>query len=277
MRDVGHEGRRAPGHDESDGVGMAVQRTAINPVAWSQELGFNQAVLVSGHTRTLFCSGQTAMSPDGRPQHEGDLSAQLALSLDNLEAVLAEARMTLADVVRLNVYTTDVDALNDLFASGVVTVFGDVMVLAGIMIAMLVMNWRLALVAFAVLPLIAWVTNWFRRNVRESYRRIRGLIARVNAFLQEHLTGMSVVQLFNQEGRTFRRFDAVNREHREGLRALCLRFAGADVEAPLLVGVDPHGFDVRRRFDVIRVPVDPPMQTATEVREAFTRMLEEAT
>ncbi len=111
MRDVGHEGRRAPGHDESDGVGMAVQRTAINPVAWSQELGFNQAELVSGHTRTLFCSGQTAMSPDGRPQHEGDLAAQLALSLDNLEAVLAEARMTLADVVRLNVYTTDVDAL----------------------------------------------------------------------------------------------------------------------------------------------------------------------
>jgi ATP-binding cassette subfamily B protein len=121
--------------------------------------------------------------------------------------------------------TTDVDALNDLFASGVVTVFGDVMVLAGIMIAMLVMNWRLALVAFAVLPLIAWVTNWFRRNVRESYRRIRGLIARVNAFLQEHLTGMSVVQLFNQEGRTFRRFDAVNREHRDANLAAIFYYA----------------------------------------------------
>ncbi|HET9369150.1 MAG TPA: ABC transporter ATP-binding protein [Vicinamibacterales bacterium] len=121
--------------------------------------------------------------------------------------------------------TTDVDALNDLFASGVVTVFGDVMVLGGIMIAMLVMNWRLALVAFAVLPLIAWVTNWFRRNVRESYRRIRGLIARVNAFLQEHLTGMSVVQLFNQEGRTFRRFDAVNREHRDANLAAIFYYA----------------------------------------------------
>lgn len=90
---------------------MAVERTAINPVTWSQELGFNQAELVSGHARTLFCSGQTAMSPDGRPQHEGDLAAQLTLSLDNLEAVLSQARMTLADVVRLNVYTTDVDAL----------------------------------------------------------------------------------------------------------------------------------------------------------------------
>jgi len=90
---------------------MAVERTAINPVAWSQKLGFNQAELVSGHTRTLFCSGPTAMSHDGRPQHDGDLAAQLTLSLDNLEAVLTEARMTLADVVRLNVYTTDVDAL----------------------------------------------------------------------------------------------------------------------------------------------------------------------
>ncbi len=111
--------------------------------------------------------------------------------------------------------TTDVDALNDLFASGVVTVLGDIVVLVGIMAVMLTMNWRLALVAFAVLPLIAWATQWFRKNVRESYRQVRGLIARLNAFLQEHITGMSTVQLFGQEARTFRRFDAVNREHRD--------------------------------------------------------------
>lgn len=90
---------------------MAVERTAINPTTWSQELGFNQGELVSGHTRTLYCSGQTAMGRDGRPLHEGDLGAQLALSLDNLEAVLGEAGMSLGDVVRLNVYTTDVDEL----------------------------------------------------------------------------------------------------------------------------------------------------------------------
>jgi len=111
--------------------------------------------------------------------------------------------------------TTDVDALNDLFASGVVTVLGDIVVLAGIMAIMLAMNWRLALVAFAVLPLIAWATQWFRKNVRESYRQVRGLIARLNAFLQEHITGMSTVQLFGQEARTFRRFDHVNRQHRD--------------------------------------------------------------
>jgi ATP-binding cassette subfamily B protein len=111
--------------------------------------------------------------------------------------------------------TTDVDALNDLFASGVVTVFGDLLVLVGIMAAMLAMNWRLALVAFAVLPLIGWATLWFRRHVRESYRQVRGLIARVNAFLQEHLSGVSTVQLFAQERGAFTRFDAINRQHRD--------------------------------------------------------------
>ncbi|WP_436502248.1 RidA family protein [Actinokineospora sp. HUAS TT18] len=74
-------------------------------------MGFNQGEIVSGHTRTLYCSGQTAMNSDGEPQHDGDMAAQLALSLDNLEAVLAEADMSLANLVRLNVYTTDVDLL----------------------------------------------------------------------------------------------------------------------------------------------------------------------
>ncbi|MBC3991578.1 RidA family protein [Streptomyces sp. AC563] len=88
-----------------------MERTAINPVTWSTELGFNQGEVVSGHTRTLYVSGQTAMSREGRPQHEGDMAAQLALSVDNLEAVLDEADMALAHLVRLNVYTTDVDLL----------------------------------------------------------------------------------------------------------------------------------------------------------------------
>ncbi|BCJ40077.1 hypothetical protein GCM10010168_29350 [Actinoplanes ianthinogenes] len=90
---------------------MTVERTAINPWAWSAELGFNQGELVTGGTRTLYCSGQTAMDPDGKPQHDGDLGAQLTLSLDNLEAVLAAAGMSLANLVRLTVYTTDVDRL----------------------------------------------------------------------------------------------------------------------------------------------------------------------
>ncbi|WP_278263638.1 RidA family protein [Nocardia sp. AG03] len=90
---------------------MAAQRTAVNPVDWSLELGFNQGELVTGATRTLYCSGQTAMNAEGKPEHPDDLAAQLALSLDNVEAVLTEAGMTLTNVVRLNVYTTDVDLL----------------------------------------------------------------------------------------------------------------------------------------------------------------------
>ncbi|WP_431928194.1 RidA family protein, partial [Amycolatopsis tucumanensis] len=88
-----------------------MERTAVDPWTWSAELGYHQGELVAGHTRTLFCAGQTAMSGDGEPQHAGDMAKQLALSLDNLEAVLAEAGMSLANLVRLNVYTTDVDQL----------------------------------------------------------------------------------------------------------------------------------------------------------------------
>ena len=111
--------------------------------------------------------------------------------------------------------TSDVDVLNDLFTSGVVTVFGDLFALVGIMVMMIVMNWRLALVAFSVLPLIYFVTQWFRRNVRESYREVRGWIARINAFLQENITGMSTVQLFRREALNFARFDEIDRKHRD--------------------------------------------------------------
>ncbi|HSL22203.1 MAG TPA: ABC transporter ATP-binding protein [Vicinamibacterales bacterium] len=111
--------------------------------------------------------------------------------------------------------TSDVDVLNEMFTSGVVTVFGDVFTLVGIMAVMLAMDWRLALVAFSVLPLIALVTQWFRKNVREYYRRVRIWIARINAFLQEHITGMSTLQLFRRETRSYERFDTINRSHRD--------------------------------------------------------------
>lgn len=88
-----------------------MERKAINPVTWSQEMGFNQGEVVSGETRTLYISGQTAMSREGKPEHADDIAAQLSLAVDNLEAVLTEAGMSLANLVRLNVYTTDVDAL----------------------------------------------------------------------------------------------------------------------------------------------------------------------
>ncbi len=111
--------------------------------------------------------------------------------------------------------TTDVDVLNDLFTAGVVSIFGDIFTLLGIMIVLVTMDWRLALLAFSVLPLIVLVTQWFRRNVRESYRTVRLWIARINAYLQEHITGMMTVQLFRREARSFSQFDDINRKHRD--------------------------------------------------------------
>jgi enamine deaminase RidA (YjgF/YER057c/UK114 family) len=87
------------------------ERKPINPWSWSLKLGFDQAQLIEGHRRVLVCSGQDAVDADGNFQHPGDMAAQLELALDNLEAVLAAADMSPADIVRLNVYTTDVDEL----------------------------------------------------------------------------------------------------------------------------------------------------------------------
>jgi ATP-binding cassette, subfamily B, multidrug efflux pump len=111
--------------------------------------------------------------------------------------------------------TTDVDVLNDLFTSGVISVFGDLFTLVGIMAMMIWLDWRLAIVAFSVLPLIWIATQWFRRNVRESYRTVRIWIARINAYLQERITGMATVQLFRRETRDFEEFDRIDRTYRD--------------------------------------------------------------
>ena len=110
--------------------------------------------------------------------------------------------------------TTDVDVLNDLFTSGVVSVFGDLFTLVGIMAMMIWLDWRLAIVAFSVLPLIWILTQWFRRNVRESYRTVRIWIARINAYLQERITGMATVQQFRREARDFEEFERIDRTYR---------------------------------------------------------------
>ncbi len=154
--------------------------------------------------------------------------------------------------------TTDVDVLNDLFTTGVVSIFGDVFTLIGIMVVLVWMDWRLALVTFSVLPLIALVAQWFRRNVRDSYRTVRVWIARINAYLQERITGMATVQLFRREAKDFARFDDIDRAHRDAnidsifyyatfyplieivgalATALIIWFGGAWVQAgPLTVG-----------------------------------------
>ena len=150
-------------------------------------------------------------------QHTGqrimfDLRAQIYGHLQRLDVAYYDRNPVGRLMTRV---TTDVDALNDLFTSGVVSVFGDIFTLAGIMIVLLAMDWRLALVAFSVLPLIVVITQWFRRHVRDSYRKVRALVARINAFLQENITGMATVQLFGREARNLQQFKDINGRHRD--------------------------------------------------------------
>src|SRR5205085_5926950 len=121
--------------------------------------------------------------------------------------------------------TSDVDALNEMFTAGVVSFFEDVFVLAGILAIMLRMNWKLALITFAVLPLIFWATAIFRTSVRDSYRRIRVAIARINSYLQEHVSGMLVLQLFNREKRSYQQFSDVNKSHMDAFKDAILAYA----------------------------------------------------
>jgi ATP-binding cassette, subfamily B, multidrug efflux pump len=121
--------------------------------------------------------------------------------------------------------TTDVDALNEMFTAGVVSIFEDVFVLAGIIAIMMMMNWKLALITFAMLPVIVYATKIFRDNVRDSYRRIRTAIARINSYLQEAVSGMLVLQLFNREKRAFNKFSAINASHMEAFKDAIMAYA----------------------------------------------------
>jgi ATP-binding cassette, subfamily B, multidrug efflux pump len=111
--------------------------------------------------------------------------------------------------------TSDVDALNEMFTSGVLAIFEDVFVLLFIILIMLRMSWPLALLALSVIPAILYVTKIFRRYVRDSYRRQRAATARINTFTQEYVSGMSIVQLFNRERRAFNDYSAVNAENKQ--------------------------------------------------------------
>ena len=111
--------------------------------------------------------------------------------------------------------TTDVDALNEMFTAGFVAIFGDIFVLVGIVGVLFWMNWRLALVLFSITPLIVLVSIWFRRGARITYRQVRVRIAAINAFLQEHISGMPTIQLFNREEHEKEKFVGLNKRHRD--------------------------------------------------------------
>jgi ATP-binding cassette subfamily B protein len=139
-----------------------------------------------------------------------DLRRQLMEHLQRLDLGFYDRNPVGRLVTRV---TTDVDVLNDLFASGLVTILGDVLVLAFIVAIMFQLSPMLTLIMMAAMPLVILVTMAFRRTVTQSYRRIRVAIARINAYLQEHITGIVVLQLFNRERRSGVEFEAINREH----------------------------------------------------------------
>jgi ATP-binding cassette subfamily B protein len=162
-----------------------------------------------------------------------DLRKQIFAHLQRLQMSYYDRNPVGRMVTRV---TTDVDVLNDLFASGVVAIFGDFFTLLSIMAVMLSLDWKLALLTFAVLPVILLITMAFRKAVRESYRRIRVAIARINAYLQEYITGMPVLQLFNREARSFEEFEKINRTHMDAYKDSILAY-GLFYPAVELLGV----------------------------------------
>ncbi|MGH9496648.1 MAG: ABC transporter ATP-binding protein [Candidatus Sulfotelmatobacter sp.] len=151
-----------------------------------------------------------------------DLRSQIFRHLQRMHVAFYDKNPVGRLVTRV---TTDVDALNEMFTSGVVSIFEDFFVLTGILGVMLCMNWKLALITFAVLPLIVIATKIFRDKVRDSYRRIRTAIARINAYLQEHVSGMVVLQLFNRERKAYTRFSEINRSHMDAYKDAILAYA----------------------------------------------------
>jgi ATP-binding cassette, subfamily B, multidrug efflux pump len=151
-----------------------------------------------------------------------DLRRQIFRHLQRLHVAFFDKNPVGRLVTRV---TTDVDALNEMFTSGVVSIFEDIFVLVGILGVMLCMNWKLALITFAVLPFIVYSTKVFRDRVRDSYRRIRVAIARINSYLQEHISGMVVLQLFNRERKAYTRFSEINRSHMDAFKDAIMAYS----------------------------------------------------
>lgn len=159
-----------------------------------------------GQTYLMQLTGQRAMF---------DLRRQLMAHLQNLDIGYFDKNPVGRLVTRV---TTDVDVLNDLFASGLVTIVGDILMLSFVIIAMLRLSPGMTGLMLAVMPIVVLVTIQFRRTASQSYRRIRVAIAKINAYLQEHVAGIAVLQLFNREGRSKQEFEKINRVHMDAFK-----------------------------------------------------------
>ena len=188
-----------------------------------------------------------------------DLRSQIFRHLQRLHVAFYDKNPVGRLVTRV---TTDVDALNEMFTSGVVSIFEDIFVLLGIVGIMLCMNWKLAMITFAVMPLIVIATRIFRDKVRDSYRRIRIAIARINSYLQEHVSGMVVLQLFNRERKAYERFSEINRSHmdayKDAILAYSLYYPAVEVFSAIAIAsvIWFGGNDVMRRLTVSTIALE---------------------
>ncbi len=185
-----------------DGYIISKDLTGLTFISWLYllTLGANFAFSY-GQTWVMNLMGQKIMY---------DLRMQIFTHLQKLDVAFFDRNPVGRLMTRV---TTDVDALNELFTAGVISVFGDLCTLTGIIITLFLMNYKLALAVFSVVPLLFLVTLLFKIKVRDSFRRVRTAIARINAFLQENITGTNVVQIFSQEKKQYDKFTKINREH----------------------------------------------------------------
>jgi ATP-binding cassette subfamily B protein len=198
-------------HNASHGFGSAdwlTHRLSSDPVRGITQLaGIYLCLQISAY---LFEFIQTYLMQWTGQKIMFDLRREIFRHMQRLHVGFFDTNAVGRLVTRL---TSDVDAINEMFTGGILAIVDDFFTLSIMAIVMLSINWWLALLAFAVLPIILFVTRIFRNSVRESYRRVRAAIARINSFTQEHVSGMRVVQLFNREERAYKDFEAVNRLH----------------------------------------------------------------
>ena len=137
--------------------------------------------------------------------------------------------------------TNDIEALNEMFSSGVVNIFGDVFTLVGIMIAMIWLDWKLAIITYMVLPILIWAAMIFRKKVRTAFHEVRRWVAGINSSLQESITGMAVVQLFNRQGRNFEEFEQTNKGHQdayiETIRYYAVFYPAVEIISAIAIGL----------------------------------------
>jgi ATP-binding cassette subfamily B protein len=195
-------------------VGPALTQRVIDVAIprGDSHLAVTSAALFAGTLllQFLFTYGETILTSLLGQRVMRDLRVEIFAHLQRLSVSFFDRNPVGRLVTRV---TSDVESLNELFTAGVVAGIGDLFTLLAISVAMVVVDWRLAIAAFAVIPVVVLASNVFRVYVRETYRAIRTRLARINAFLQERISGVRIVQLFSREGSEAGRFDALNRDH----------------------------------------------------------------